>query len=364
MINPPRVAIVHDWLVGGGAERVVEELHNLYPDAPIYTAYCSAEWQARLAPAKVITSYMQHWPLSSLRRFLPVLRQRWFEKLNFSGFDLVISSSGNGEAKGIKVPAGVKHVCYCHSPTHFYWRHYNEYMKRPGFGVLDPLARLGLRVLVAPLRRWDLRAAKRPDLYIANSTHIQKDIKKYYGRDSVVIHPPVNTERFKLSTAPRQGFVTVGRLKPYKRVDVLIEACNRLKLPLTIVGNGPDYKLLKAMAGPTIVFARNASDQDVERYLGNAQAFLFAAHEDFGVAPVEAMSAGTPVIAYQAGGALDYVKPGINGQFFAEQTAASLANVLRDFKPSDYKAAAVHKSVQDFSVQSFRAKMTKLLGKS
>ena len=155
MAKKLKVAIVHDWLVGGGAERVVFELHNMFPEAPIYTSYCSDEWRAKL-DGKVVTGWLQHF--GKFRKFLPVLRIWWFTHLKFSGYDLVISSSG-AEAKGIRVPKNVVHVNYCHAPTHYYWSRYDEYVAHPGFGIFDPLARVGLKLLVGPLRRWDFRAA-------------------------------------------------------------------------------------------------------------------------------------------------------------------------------------------------------------
>ncbi len=356
----PRVAIVHDWLVGGGAERVVYELHRMYPDAPIYTSYCSDEWRLKLN-GKVVTGYLQQWPFSKLRKFLPVLRIRWFESLDFKDYDLVISSSGNGEAKGIRVPPGVKHVCYCHSPTHFYWRHYEQYLSQPGFGMFDPLARLGLRMLVGPLRKWDLKASKRPDHFIANSTHIQSDIKRYYGRDSTVIFPPVDTERFTelVANTPRKGFVTIGRQTPYKRTDIIVEACTRLGLPLTVIGKGPEHARLVAMAGPTVTFITGAaaSDEAITTTLQASQAFIFASHEDFGITPIEAMAAGTPVIAYRAGGALDYVQPGITGEFFTEQTADSLSDALKKFEPTSYTAAKIQTAARQFSTEQFTTKL-------
>jgi glycosyltransferase involved in cell wall biosynthesis len=191
----PRVAIVHDWLYGGGAERVIYELHQLYPEAPIYTSYCSREWRDKLDNV-VVTGWLQHWPFNRLRKFIPFLRIWWFTHLDLSAYDLVISSSG-AEAKGIKVPKSTLHINYCHAPTHYYWSRYDEYMSRPGFGIFDPLARLGLKLLVSPLRKWDFKAAQRPDYMIANSSHIQAEITKYYNRDSTVIFPPVNIERFQ-----------------------------------------------------------------------------------------------------------------------------------------------------------------------
>lgn len=356
-----RVAIVHDWLVGGGAERVVFELHQLFPDAPIYTSYCTDEWRRRL-DNKVVTGWLQYWPFAKLRKFIPFLRIWWFTHLKFDDYDLVISSSGNGEAKGVRVPEGTTHVCYCHSPTHFYWRHYGEYLNRPGFGFFDPLARLGLRILVGPLRGWDLKAAQRSNYFIANSTHIQADIKKYYGRDSVVIYPPINVERFsRVTSQERSGFVTMGRQVPYKHVDLIIAACNELALPLRVIGRGPDHHRLASMAGPTITFLTDVRDEDMPNQLAGAEAFLFAAFEDFGVAPVEAMATGTPVIAYKAGGALDYVINGKTGLFFDEQTITALMKVLANFKPKTFSAREIQAHAEVFSAEKFRSNIASFL---
>lgn len=353
-----RVAIVHDWFVGGGAERVVLQLHRMFPEAPIYTSYCSNEWRTKL-DGKVVTGWLQHF--RALRKFLVIGRIWWFRSLDFSGYDLVISSSGNGEAKGIRVPPGTVHVCYCHSPTHFYWRHYDQYMARPGFGIFDPLARLGLRLLVKPLRRWDKRAAQEPDYFIANSTHIKQDIKKYYGRDSIVIHPPVDVQRFTAAdTGQRQGFVTVGRQATYKRTDIIVAACTQLNAELSVIGQGPDHQRLLDIAGPTITFETNATDNQIPGYLAGAKAFLFAAFEDFGIAPIEAMAAGTPVIAYQAGGALDYVNDK-TGLFFKEQSVDSLIEALTTFPTKTFSHKDIAAKAQEFDTAVFRSKMRAFL---
>ncbi len=357
----PKVAIVHDWLVGGGAERVVLELHKLYPDAPIYTSYCTPEWRKALG-GKVVTGYLQHWPFGPLRKYLPLLRSKWFRSLDLSKFDVVISSTGNGEAKQIRVSEGTKHVCYCHSPTHFYWRHYNQYMRSPGFGIFDPLARIGLKILVGPLRKRDHKAAQKVDQFIANSTHIQKDIKKFYGRDSVVIHPPVDTSRFASSSSKtREGLVTVGRQTPYKHTELLVQACTRLNLPLLCIGNGPEHSKLSLMAGPSVRFATNYSDAQVAQAVGSAEAFLFAAEEDFGVAPVEALAAGTPVIAYRSGGALDYIQDGKNGLFFDNQTVDSAIKAIQKFQATSLDDNFVINSAKNFSPDKFASKISNLV---
>lgn len=355
-----KVAIVHDWLVGGGAELVVEQLHKLYPDAPIYTSYCTDEWRERL-DNKVVTGWLQ--PLGKIRKFIPFLRIIWFTNLKLNDYDLVISSSG-AEAKGIKTSKDTLHVNYCHAPTHYYWSRYDEYMKQPGFGKLDWLARIGLKTLAAPLRKWDYKAAQRPDYIIANSSHIQTEIKKYYGRDSVVIHPPVYFERFQKpeqQTKDRQGFLIAGRQTPYKRFDIAIQSCSELDLPLTVIGDGPDNARLRSLAGPRVQFLGRVSAEEIEQAFASAEAFLFPGLDDFGITPVEAMSAGTPVIAYKAGGALDYVIPGKTGEFFEEQTVESLQTALQKFNPKDYDHNFIRVQALKFSKETFHKKFTEYI---
>lgn len=356
-----KVAIVHDWLVGGGAEAVVLELHRMFPDAPIYTSYCSDEWRRKL-DHKVITGYLQRWPFSKLRKFLPVLRIRWFEHLDFSGYDLVISSSGNGEAFAVKTLKNTLHVNYCHAPTHYYWRFYEQYMQSPGFGIFNPLARLGLKILVAPLRRWDYKVAQRANYFIANSTHIKNDIKKYYGRDSVVIHPPVDTTRFaEAKPAKRHGFVCASRLVPQKRIDLAIKACNQLGLDLNVIGNGPERQNLQKIAGPTVKFSGRVSDKKMVELIAGAKGFIFPSFEDLGIVPIEAMAAGTPVIAFGKGGSLDYVIEGETGTLFTEQTVKSLKKTLQNFDYAKYNSSQIKKSAGQFSVQNFQNKMAEFI---
>lgn len=358
--------------MGGGAELVVLELHQMFPSAPIYTSYATDEWRARL-DNKVTTGWLQNWPFSKLRKFIPVLRIMWFSSLRLNKYDLVISSSG-AEAKGIRVNRRPDkwqmindklnrrqtiHVNYCHAPTHYYWSRYDEYLKSPGFGKFDTLARLALKVLVSPLRKWDFAAAQRPNHIIANSTHTQMQIHRYYQRDSIVIHPPINIPHFgkwkmindKLPA--RHGFIITGRQTPYKRIDLAVAACTELKLPLTVVGTGPDHDKLKQMAGPTVTFMGFVEHQELPGLLASAEAFLFPGLDDFGIAPVEALAAGTPVIAYHAGGALDYVTP-TTGLFFEHQTVASLKAALKEFKTKKYNSRDIKQAAQSFSSDVFQ----------
>jgi glycosyltransferase involved in cell wall biosynthesis len=215
-----------------------------------------------------------------------------------------------------------------------------------------------LWLLVRPLRRWDYKAAQRADYYAANSTHIQRDIKKYYGRDSVVIHPPVDIKRFTVpEPKKREGFVIVSRHVPQKKIDVAVRACNQLGLPLKIIGTGPETDNLKKIAGPTVQFTGFIPEDEVPKIVASAQAFIFPALDDFGVVPVEAMAAGTPVIAYKAGGALDYVQKGKTGAFFSEQTPESLAKTLKSFDSKQFKPANIRTFAESFSPEAFQKSM-------
>jgi len=361
--SQPRVAIVHDWMLLGGAEKVVEQLLDLYPEAPLYTSCISKPWAYKLRNRTVITGYLNNFLLQRIRKFVPFLRQRWFQNLDLSGYDIVISSSG-AEAKGIKVPAGVLHINYCHAPTHYYWSRYDEYIKNPGFGVLNPVAKFGLKLLLKPMRTWDKQAAKRPHVMIANSTHIAAEIKKYYKRDAVVIHPPVDIDRFiKKSQQPRHGLIVAGRQTPYKRFDLCIATANILQLPLTVLGNGPDHARLVSIAGPSVSFKTDVSDADMVQAFQGAAGLLFAGLDDFGITPVEAMAAGCPVIAYKAGGALDYVVDGETGVFFDKQVPQSVVTAIKRFEQITFSEKAVVKKAVSFNPKTFKVLIRKLVDK-
>lgn len=350
-----KVAIVCDWLTGiGGAERVVLELHKLYPEAPIYTSQYDPSKIDWFANADVRTTWLQRLP-SGLKKFLPLLRAWTFSRLDLSEYDLVLSSSG-AEAKGVRTGPNTLHICYCHSPTHYYWIRHDEYLDNPGFPWgLNWIARLSLKLLVGPLKRWDRHAAKQPDYLIANSTHTQAMIKRYYKRDSDVIFPPVEVGRFKLHSkeAPRHGFVVAGRQTPYKRFDLAIQACGELKVPLVVIGDGPDHRRLEKLAGRSTTFLTNVNDTEIVDHFQSSLGFILPNMDDFGIVAVEAMAAGTPVIAYNKGGALDYVVPGKTGFFFDKQTPSGLAKVLEAAiaKPFNYQAIAEH--AEQFSVAAF-----------
>lgn len=355
-----KVAIVCDWLNGiGGAERVVLELHRLYPEAPIYTSQYDTSKIDWFKDADVRTTWLQHLP-KRLKKFLPVLRAWTFSRLDLSDYDLVISSSG-AEAKGVKTGPNTVHICYCHSPTHYYWIRTEEYLKRPGFPFgFNWLARLGLKLLLGPLKRWDRQAAKHPDVMLANSTHTQSMIQKYYKRDSTVVFPPVEVDRFKIrGRAPlRHGFVVAGRQTPYKRIDLAIAACNELKVPLIVIGNGPEHKRLVKMAERNVTFLTKVSDFEMIEHFQTALGFIFPTNtEDFGIAPVEAMAAGTPVVAYGKGGPLDYVIPGKTGYLFNKLNTKSVVQAIEALQAKNFNHEVIAEHSNTFSVTAFSRNM-------
>ncbi|OGL30412.1 hypothetical protein A3F37_00870 [Candidatus Saccharibacteria bacterium RIFCSPHIGHO2_12_FULL_41_12] len=355
-----KVAIVCDWLTGkGGAERVVKELANLYPEAPIYTSQYDPKKIDWFKNSDVRAGWLQK--LSpKLKKFLPVLRAIYFSRLDLTNYDLVISSSG-AEAKYIKAK---KHICYMHAPTHYYWARYDNYLKYPGFPRgTNWLAKLGLKILVGPLRKLDFKKTQAIDQIITNSNYTKDQIKKYYGRDSKVIHPPVDLNRFtkNQNQQTRHGFVVIGRQTPYKKIDLAVSACTKLGLDLKVLGNGPDNKKLRSIAGATVQFFNNPSDKDIVGLLKNAEGFIFPGIDDFGVVSIEALAAGTPVIAFRGGGALDYVNPGQTGEFFDQQSVSSLLSVLKKFDSKKYNPHEVAQSAGQFSSVNFRDKIKELM---
>lgn len=357
-----KIAIVCDWLTGiGGAERVVLELHKMFPDAPIYTSQYDPSKIDWFKDADVRTGWLQKLP-KGLKKFIPVFRSWYFSHLDLSEYDLIISNTG-AEAKAVKFGDRTTHVSIINAPTHYYWSRYEQYLEEPGFGALNWLARIGLKVLVGPMRKWDYKAAQRPTEIIAISTHIQSEIKKYYGRESEIVFPPVNTERFAVAKNKRSGFIVVGRQTPYKRMDLAVAACTQLGLPLTVVGDGPDHERLVEQAGPTITFITNASDQTVTKCMSEAAAFIFPGIDDFGITPVEALASGIPVIAFKGGGALDYLVPGKTGEFFEKQTVDSLCEALKSFDPNKYSSSEIVKFTSRFAENQFSQNLSVVLFK-
>jgi len=362
-----RVAIVHDWLTNlGGAERVVESLHEMFPDAPIYTSVYVSEKLPLLKNAKIVTSFLQHWPLARKKHQLyPMLRTLAFESFDFSNFDLVISSS-SAEAKGVITGTETLHISYIHTPTRYYWSGYQDYLSSPGLGVLNPLAKLILPRVVKKMRYWDYAAAHRPDLLIANSKTVQARIKKYYKLSSVIINPPVDTARFANLNSQNQKddyYLVVSRLIPYKRVDLAVQACSKLGKKLVVVGAGSELANLKSIAGPSIVFTGALSDSETTSYFLGCKAFIFTAYEDFGITVVEAMAAGKPVVAYGKGGSSETVIDGKTGIFFSDQTQESLEKAIQKLDKTSFNTSEILSRSRDFSKEKFKELIDKQIKK-
>lgn len=342
--SEPRVALVHYWFVSmRGGERVVERLLGLYPQADIFThVYDPAQVSATIARAKITTSFIDRLPGAKrfYQYYLPFMPMA-LEQLDLTGYDLVISSE-SGPAKGVITAPTSLHVCYCHSPMRYLWDHYHQYRR-----AANPLSRLAMPLVYNWLRQWDVSSSARVDLLAANSNFIRQRIAKVWRRDAEVIHPPVETALFTPSTEIDDYYLWVGAMVPYKRPDLAVDAFNANGLPLLMVGQGSMLKRLKARAGPNIRFADRLDFNALRRAYARARAFIITAEEDFGIAPVEAMASGRPVIALGRGGALDTVVPGRTGVFFEHQENESLIaavtemeQFLREFDPREAVAQA------------------------
>lgn len=326
------------------------ELKKIYPEAPIYTTVFDAKQAQPFARFDVRTSYLQRLPLVKRKREILIpLAPLAFEQFDLSKYDLVISSS-HMAAKGVLTKPQTIHISYCHTPPRYLWEPH-----------LDPRAKGGrlawLRDRTAhQLRIWDRLAADRVDYFLANSEYIAKRIKKYYDRDSVVVYPPVDIEKFKPASADKveDYYLFVSRLVGYKKCELVVDAFNDCDLPLVVIGQGPNRKRLERKANKNIRFLGYISDESMKKYYARAKAFIFPAEEDFGLVPVEAMAAGRPVIAYGGGGALETVEEGVTGQFFAEQTAQCLIDALHRFDAGQYDPERIRRHALGFSAERFR----------
>jgi glycosyltransferase involved in cell wall biosynthesis len=348
-----KVAFVADWLtVNAGAEHALVELHALWPDAPLYTTVARPERLGALGKNTIITTPLQRlYNMVGRHQLLLPFMPQAVEGIDLSGFDVIISSS-HAVGKGIIPPSNSVHVCYCHTPMRYAWEMEKEYLR--DFRVPKFLWKY-LRRTLSKLRRWDLSTAKRVDAFIANSAETARRIQETYGRESVIIPPPVSKKFFEapLGNAKRQGFLSVGRLVPYKRIDLLISAANALGAPLTIVGKGQEDARLRGLAGPTVKFLGFVSDHDLPALYASAEAVLFAAHEDAGIVPLEAQAMGTPVIAYGKGGVLDSVVEGKTGVFCNAQTAESFAEAMQTFQTMTFDYEAIREHARKFSAEFF-----------
>ena len=347
-----KVAIVHEFLIqSGGAEQVLDVLCQLYPDADIYTlVYDGNRFGNRFPANRVRTSIIQRLPFGQrlYQAYLPAMPGA-IERFDLSEYDLVISSSSSF-AKGVITGPATVHICYCHTPTRYLWGETDSYIASLRYPVF--IKRLALRYFPY-LRMWDQLAAARPDIFIANSCEVAGRIQKYYRRTAEVVYPPVRVEEFSLQVAPGSYFLTGGRLVGYKRFDIVVAACTRLRLPLVVFGEGPDESRLRNMAGSTVTFVGHVSRAKLLTLYASAQAFIHPQIEDFGITVVEAMAAGVPVIAYAKGGALETVVAGKTGLFFADQDWESLASILIRFSPTAFRPELIREHARQFDTQRF-----------
>jgi glycosyltransferase involved in cell wall biosynthesis len=345
-----RVAITAEWLdTFGGGERVLQELHRMFPEAPIFTTvYDPRALPEEMQGWDVRTSFIQRIPVVRRKhlRFLPLMPLA-FEQFDFSEYDLVITTN-SACAKGIITSPGTLNVCYCYTPCRYIWDLYHEYTRNhPARWLFAPMAHW--------LRTWDRVAADRVDHFIAISNEVSGRIQRHYRRDSEVIYPPVDVDRIRPSRKPPEDFyLVVSRLVPYKRIDLAVQAANRTGRRLLVVGRGPEERRLRAMAGPTVEFLGWRSDEEVADLMARCRAFLFPGYEDFGIAPVEVQAAGRPVIAYARGGALDTVVDGKTGLFFQEQTAEAMADAMLDLDGQRLDPSVCRANAERFSAETFR----------
>lgn len=363
-----KVALVCDWLTNvGGAEKVLLKIHKMFPEAPIYTSQYNPKKIDWFLKADVRTGWLQRWP-SGLRRFLGPFRQRYFNKLDLSEYDLVISVTG-AEAKSVKTvnkKTGKKavHISYCHVPTQYYWQMYDDYVENPGFGILNPLVRVFFKLLVKPLRKADFKAASKVDQFVTISEYAKEQIKKYYKREAVIVWPPVEIKDFRPVEKPVENYYAVtSRQVTWKRLDLAVKACLELEKPLMVVGEGSEHKKLVKLAkgSPLIQFVPLASKQKLASILSRAKGYIFPSMEPFGIAPVEALSCGCPVIAFNKGGTKDYVTDGKNGVEFSRQTVDSLKKAIVRFEKLKFSRKKVSETAKKFDEARFGKELKKVI---
>lgn len=355
-----RIALVHEYLNQfGGAERVLQVLCAIFPDAPVYTLFYDAKATGNVFEGKDIrTSFLQKAPfISRYHRLFPLFMPLAIEQFDFSDFDVVLSISASF-AKGIITKPGTRHVCYCLTPPRFLWDDSQKFMEDFSYpGIIKKT----FPPLITYLRLWDREASFRVDEFIAISGFVKDRIKKYYSRDAEVIYSPVNTDKFHISPQIDDYFFMAGRLVSYKRFDLAIEAFNKLGWPLKIAGTGPEMKRLKKMANDNIEFLGLISDEELANLYSHAKAFIFPQEEDFGITPLESMASGRPVIAYRSGGATETIVEDETGVFFDVQTKESLSLALRKFDHTKFDPENCRKQAEKFGIAIFSEKMQEAL---
>lgn len=382
----PKIAIVHDFLTYfGGAEQVLLSLHSLYPKAPIYTLLYDKEKMQKYFPnTKIRTSFLNKFPkfIRKRKKYLLLFMPTAAETFDLRDFDIVISSSSSF-AKGIITKPKTTHICYCHTPTRFLWDWYYNYLNE---NKIKGLKKILLVPLLHYMRIWDKSASERVDYFIANSQNTANKIKKFYGRESVVIYPPASINKFKIQNSqPKTGllsrqtialreekfkiqndyFLIVSRLSPYKKIDIAIEAFNKLGLPLVIIGDGQERYRLEKMAEKNIKFLGFQPEEELNKYYRNCYALIFPGEDDFGITPIEAMSFGKPVLAFRKGGATETIIEGITGEFFDDPIPEILADGIRRMKNNydNYSPEKIIENAEKFSERKYKENIKNIVEK-
>jgi glycosyltransferase involved in cell wall biosynthesis len=351
-----RVAIVHYWLVGmRGGEKVVEALCELYPEADIFThVYVPEKVSDRINQHKIIPTFINSLPRASkmYKTYLPLMPLA-LEQLDLRGYDLIISSE-SGPSKGIIPSSDAIHVCYCHTPMRYIWNMYHDYRSSAG-----PLARLMMPPLSHYLRMWDVTSAARVDSFVANSATVARRIHRYYGADSVVIHPPVDTDAFSIAAPSELGdyYLMAGELVSYKRPDLAVRAFNEMGLKLVVIGGGEMLDEIRRLAGPTVTVLGAQPFDVLKQHYARCRALIFPGEEDFGMVPVEAMASGRPVVAFGRGGATETVEKGLSGIFFAEQTVEAISSAVKSLAGIEIDPEKIAAHAKQFGRDQFFQKM-------
>src|SRR3984893_15393773 len=351
-----KVAIIHYWLVGmRGGEKVIEALCEMYPQADIFThVYVPESVSDRIRQHKVIPTFINALPRAAAmyKTYLPLMPLA-LEQLNLRGYDLVMSSE-SGPSKGIIPPSDALHVCYCHTPMRYIWNMYHDYRKSAG-----RVARLMMPQLTHYLRMWDVTSAARADSFVANSATVARRIHRYYGADSVVIHPPVDTDAFSIAAPSELAdyYLMAGELVSYKRPDLAVRAFNEMKLKLVVIGGGEVLDEVRRLAGSTVTIMGSQPFEILKQHYARCRALIFPGEEDFGMVPVEAMASGRPVVAFGRGGATETVVEGSSGVFFAEQTVEAIISAVKRLGALEIDPVKIAAHADQFGREQFFQKM-------
>lgn len=362
-----KVAIVCDWISDwGGAELVLSHMLEMFPQADIYTSVFGQEKNPIFEWRKITTSFIQKIPFINTRHKLALtLRPQAFESFDLSSYDIVISSS-SAESKGVITKPDCFHVCYCHTPTRYFWSHYKEYLNMMEFGILNPLGKWLMPKMIGRLRKWDFCAAQRPDIFLANSKNTQSRIKKYYERESEVVYPWIDTSEFSIWAKKKNFYLAVWRCIPYKKFDLLVDTFNKNGKKIILATNTDNklYKSLKERSKKNITWKLWLTRKELIELYSEAKCFVFPPEEDFWLVPLEAMASGTPVIAYWKWWSLETVIDGKTWVFFKKQTPKSLQKAIEEFEWIKFDKHTLRKHAEKFDVSIFQRRLTSLLSQN